>query len=212
MQLIILHPASRCSQWLGSFREKRKKRKNDHTLTLAVRVGLAFTIVNVPHVCHYCHPCVCHCCPPHLSSPPALLSPMFVVIDCIHCHPLHLSSHVHHHSLHLPSCCLSPPPFAILVVHVHVVVWHPPFYHHQHLHLPLWAVACRQGGGALWCGTHGHPVSRSLQWWCRVGRGSSHGHHGSETGPFTPYKQQLAVVAWGSGVVGWVGNVDIKRT
>ena len=28
----------------------------------------------------------------------------------------------------------------------------PGFHRHQHHHLPLWAVAHRQGGGAVWCG------------------------------------------------------------
>jgi hypothetical protein len=57
----------------------------------------------------------------------------------------------------------------------------PDYHHRQHHNLPLWAVARRQGGGAVWHGIHAAsllrngarcgPASRCLQWRRRA-RGS----------------------------------------
>ena len=145
------HPASRCSQqWQVAKWTKKENIKKNKKGPLSPCWPLCCSL----SLHHHC-PCVivvpmsllspCCCC---IVVVPALLSLCSWLSLC--CHPCHLfiipavlsSSTLFAHHLH---CSLSPScPCHLLLVGVVV--------HHQHLHLPLQAVACRWVGSAvMWC-------------------------------------------------------------
>ena len=101
-------------------------------------------------VLSYCL-CVATCCP--------CISVCMLLLLPLHCHP------------HIIILLFVAILLIFVVVHCVLAVVHQPSLHvlschgavcHQHLHCPLRAVACRQGGGAVWCGTCCGPGMRPI--------------------------------------------------